>query len=60
MKEHRCILENQIQHGLLVEQLPEYALDNFYTHMLYHQHSTGQSAIRATVNHFVSSLRDTI
>jgi DNA-binding transcriptional LysR family regulator len=52
------IVEDELQRGLLIEQLSEYALDNFYTHMLYHQHSTGQSAIRATVDHFVSWLSD--
>lgn len=54
------IVEDEIQRGLLIEQLPEYALDNFYIHMLYHQHSTGKNAIRATIDHFVSSLGDKI
>ena len=49
-----------VDRGELVEILPQHALDNFFIHMLYHQNATGNIALKAVVQHLVSSLEETL
>jgi LysR family transcriptional regulator for bpeEF and oprC len=39
----------------LVELLPEYALDNLYIHLLYHQKSTTNNAVKAVIDYVYST-----
>jgi LysR family transcriptional regulator for bpeEF and oprC len=48
----------ELDRGELVEVLPGHALDNFYIHLLYHQNAMGNIALKAVVEHFVSSLKE--
>ncbi|OLQ72160.1 hypothetical protein BIT28_24330 [Photobacterium proteolyticum] len=52
------LVEESIVSGKLVELLPDYALSNFYLHLLYHQKGTRNLAIKAVVEYFVSRLSD--
>ncbi|MGF1731092.1 LysR family transcriptional regulator [Photobacterium kasasachensis] len=52
------LVEESIVSGRLVELLPDYALSNFYLHLLYHQKGTRNLAIKAVVEYFVSRLSD--
>ncbi|MGF1760648.1 LysR family transcriptional regulator [Photobacterium sagamiensis] len=51
-------VDESIASGKLVEMLPEYALDNFYLHLLYHQKGTRNRAIKAVVEYFVTQLSE--
>jgi LysR family transcriptional regulator for bpeEF and oprC len=51
------LVSEEIERGNLVELLEDYALDNFYIHLLYHQKATGSLALRAAVDHLTSSLK---
>jgi LysR family transcriptional regulator for bpeEF and oprC len=53
------IVKENLDRGEFVEVLPQYALGNFFIHMLYHQNATGNVALKAIVEHFVSSLEET-
>ena len=50
------LVEESISSGKLIELLAEYALSNFYLHLLYHQKGTSNLAIKAVVEYFVSQL----
>ena len=45
-----------IARGELIELLPEFALDNFYIHLLYHQKGKSNRAIKKVVEYFYSKL----
>ena len=45
------MVRRELDSGVLVELLPEYALDNFYIHLLYHDKSRTNSAIRAIIDY---------
>lgn len=49
---------DELSRGDLVELLPQFALDNFFIHMLYHQNTAGNTALKAIVEHLVSSLAE--
>lgn len=51
-------VDENIGNGKLLELLPEYALDNFYLHLLYHQKGTQNPAIKAIVEYFVTQLSE--
>lgn len=51
-------VDDSISSGKLIELLPEYALSNFFLHLLYHQKGTSNPAIKAVVDYFVSQLSD--
>ncbi|MCP4414479.1 MAG: choice-of-anchor D domain-containing protein, partial [Gammaproteobacteria bacterium] len=46
-------LDESIVNGELIELLPEYALDNFYLHLLYHQKGTQNRAIKAIIEYSI-------
>ncbi|GAB3532965.1 LysR family transcriptional regulator [Photobacterium alginatilyticum] len=50
------LVEESIASGKLVEVLPDYALSNFYLHLLYHQKGTRNLAVKAVVEYFVAKL----
>ena len=50
----------ELDRGELVELLPRHALENFYIHVLYHQNSMGNIALKAVVEHFASSLKNSL
>ena len=48
------MVRSEIDSGELVELLPEYALENFYIHLLYHHRSRTNSAVRAVIDHVIN------
>jgi LysR family transcriptional regulator for bpeEF and oprC len=53
------IVKENLDRGEFVEVLPQHTLENFFIHMLYHQNATGNVALKAVVEYFVSSLEET-
>jgi LysR family transcriptional regulator for bpeEF and oprC len=52
------MIGDELSRGDFVELLPQYALDNFFIHLLYHQNATSNIALKAIVEHLVSSLAE--
>jgi LysR family transcriptional regulator for bpeEF and oprC len=50
------IVEEELQEGILIELLPELAMDNFYIHILYHQRSTTNLATKSIIEYILESL----
>ena len=48
----------ELERGEFVELLHRHVLDNFYIHLLYHQNAMGNIALKAIVEHLVSSLKE--
>jgi LysR family transcriptional regulator for bpeEF and oprC len=53
------MVNESLDRGELIEILPQHKMVNFYIHMLYHQNATGNAALKAVVEHFVSSIEET-
>ena len=48
------MVRTEIDSGELVELLPEYALENFYIHLLYHHKSRTNSAVKALIDYIIN------
>lgn len=51
------MVEEELNTGRLVELLPEYALDNLYIHLLYHQKSTTNKVVKAVIDYVVEETK---
>lgn len=51
------MVEDELKAGTLVELFSKDALDNFYIHILYHQKSTTNKAIKSVIDHIVNSTK---
>ncbi len=51
------MVEDELSTERLVELLPEYALDNFYIHLLYHQKSTTNKVVKAVIDYVVETAK---
>lgn len=50
-------VEEELSAGRLVELLPEYTLDNFYIHLLYHQKSTTNKVVKSVIDYVIERAR---
>lgn len=51
------MVKQEIEVETLVEVLPEYDLDNFYIHLLYHQKSTTNKVVKAVIDYVVEKAK---
>ena len=51
------MVDDELSAERLVELLPEYALENLYIHLLYHQKSTTNKAVKAVIDYVVAKIK---
>ena len=54
------MVREEVDSGVLVELLPKHALENFYVHLLYHNKSQTNSAIRAIIDYVLNETKSII